>query len=82
MLAQCLKNEFEFELTNSHVVSVSFCEGKCRKSVEEYRRKIREIHIHRDTFPDVQKWVRETGKVFSNKLDRAISTCVQDEEHF
>lgn len=76
-----MSGKFSFDEQVDMLLVLGFCEGNCRRSVDEYRRRYpNRVIPHRETFANVERRARETGKFFSNTRERAIEMRAQDEE--
>lgn len=76
-----MTQKFSFSEQVDMLLVLGFCESNCRRSVEEYRRRFpNRVIPHRETFANVERRARETGKFFSNTRERVIAIRAQDEE--
>ena len=76
-----MAGKFSFSEQVDMLLVLGFCEGNCRRSVEEYRRRYPDRVIpHRETFSNVERRARETGKFSTCTRERAIAIRDQDEE--
>lgn len=87
-----MNGKFSFNEQVDMLLVLGFCEGNCRRSVEEYRRRFpNRIIPHRETFSNVERRARETGKFLNNTRERAVAlrpqvevailNAIQDDPH-
>ncbi|KAJ8935828.1 hypothetical protein NQ318_008725 [Aromia moschata] len=76
-----MAGKFSFSEQVDMLLVLGFCEGNCRRSIEERRKRFpNRVIPHREKFSNVERRARETGKFFSSTRERAIANRAQDKE--